>query len=126
MIQYYCLNGEIVPAETASLKVTDLAILRGYAMFDYFLFESRQPYFFDDYLDRFENSAKRLGLEVPISRENLKSQIFRLIETNGIDKGAIRLVLTGGYADDGYTPKNPNFVILQHAFPILQRQKMFQ
>ena len=117
MIQYYCLNGEIVSAESASLKVTDLAILRGYAMFDYFLFESRHPYFFEDYLDRFENSSKRLGLEVPVSRVELKSQIFRVIEANGLDNGAIRLVLTAGYSEDGYTPSNSNLIILQHFTP---------
>ena len=117
MIKYYCLNGEIVSAESASLKVTDLSILRGYAMFDYFLFASKHPYFFDDYLDRFENSSKRMGLDCPYSREEIKTQVFKVIEANGYENGGIRLVLTGGYADDGYTPKNPNFIILQEFAP---------
>lgn len=117
MIKYYCLNGEMVSAESAALKVTDLAILRGYAMFDYFLFASKQPYFFDDYLDRFENSSRRLALKIPYSRAELKNQIYKLIEANGHEEGAIRLILTGGYSPDGYTPADSNLVILQHFVP---------
>lgn len=118
MIKYYSINGEIISAETASLKVNDLSILRGYAMFDYFLFKSKYPYFFEDYLERFEHSSKRLGLKIPFSREGLKTQILKLIEKNGIENGAIRLVLTGGYSVDGYTPTNPNLLILQYSTPV--------
>lgn len=121
MINFYSINGEIVPAKTASLNVNDLSILRGYAMFDYFLFESKHPFFFDDYLERFENSSKRMALTIPYSRAELKSQVFKLIEANGYENGAIRLVLTGGYSTDGYSPSNSNLIILQHFAPIYSK-----
>lgn len=117
MIQYYSVNGEITPADSASLKISDLSILRSYAMFDYFLFKKGYPLFFDDYLARFKNSAERLDLPLPFPISDVKLQILKLIEANGLEDGAIRLVLTGGYSEDGYTPSTPNFLILQHQAP---------
>ena len=117
MIQYYSINGEITPAAKASLKVNDLSILRSYAMFDYFLFKKGYPLFFEDYLTRFENSAKKLDLELPFPISEIKNQILNLIQANGLESGSIRLVLTGGYSEDGFTPSTPNFLILQHQTP---------
>ena len=53
MIKYYSINGQLVPKEEASLGVTDLALIRGYGLFDFFLVKQGQPLFFDDYLDRY-------------------------------------------------------------------------
>ena len=38
MAHYCSLNGKILAQEKASLGVMDLAVLRGYGIFDYFLF----------------------------------------------------------------------------------------
>ncbi len=117
MIQYYNLNGERVPVNEAKLLVNDLAIIRGYGIFDYFLARRGQPLFIDDYLNRFYNSAEKMHMKVPLERPELHHAIQELIDANGQEEAGIRLVLTGGYADDGYTPKNPNLIILQHPMP---------
>mgnify|MGYP006279882101 CR=1 FL=1 len=117
MIDYYYLNGQLVPAKEATLRVNDLSILRGYGIFDYFLIRERRPLFIEDYLDRFLRSAETMHLAFPLSRQELRAAILELIETNGQREGSIRLVLTGGYADDGYTPRAPNLIMLQHAMP---------
>ncbi|MBK7871647.1 MAG: aminotransferase class IV [Saprospiraceae bacterium] len=112
MIQFYNVNGELVNAVEASLKVTDLATLRGYGVFDFFLVRSGVPMYVDDYVARFERSAGHLNLDLPISKEALKEQIQALIQVNKLDDAAIQLVLTGGYAEDGYTPVQPNLLML--------------
>ena len=112
MIQYYNVNGELVNAAEASLKVTDLATLRGYGVFDFFLVRSGVPMYVDDYVARFERSAGYLNLELPVSKEALKEQIKALIQVNELENAAIQLVLTGGYAEDGYTPVQPNLLML--------------
>lgn len=117
MIKYYSVNGEILPREQASLGVSDLAILRGYGMFDFFLVKKGQPLFFDDYLDRFERSARLLHLTLPFSREELRRQILQLIRANGEQEAGLKLVLTGGYSGDGYAPATPNLVIVQSPLP---------
>ena len=116
-IKFYNINGENVPAATATLGVTDLAILRGHGVFDYFQVRRGIPLFIDYYVNRFENSANAIALPLPISKEELKQRIQNLIDLNTLKEGAIRLVLTGGYPTDGYTPIEPNLLILQHHLP---------
>lgn len=116
-MDYYNINGEIVPANEATLGVMDLSILRGYGVFDYFLFKKSRPLFFDDYINRFEHSIAQAGLTLPITREELMQRIMHVIAANGTDHGAIRLVLTGGYATDSFTPNQPNLLILKHSTP---------
>ncbi|MBI1228261.1 MAG: amino acid aminotransferase [Bacteroidetes bacterium] len=113
MIKYYSINGELVPKEQASLGITDLAIQRGYGLFDYFVVKRGRPVFFEDYLDRVERSAKWLHLALPVTREELKQQVLQLIRANGEQEAGIKVILTGGYATDGYSPEKSNIVILE-------------
>ncbi|MFN7118490.1 MAG: aminotransferase class IV [Saprospiraceae bacterium] len=117
MIRYYNINGQIVSASDAALKVNDLAILRGYGIFDYFLVREGVPMFLDDYVSRFFNSAQLMKLDLAFSASEVKELIHELVEVNGVPEAGIRLVLTGGYADDGYTPEHPNLLILEHPMP---------
>lgn len=115
-MRYYNVNGEVVPSQEAVLQVNDLAILRGYGIFDYFLVMDGQPLFFEDYLDRFQRSAELMHLDLPGGRAELAGRIRQLIERNDMENGAIRLVMTGGYSDDGYTPKAANLLVMAHDF----------
>lgn len=116
MIRYYNLNGKLTEVAETRLQVSDLAILRGFGIFDYFLVKKHQPLFLTDYLDRFYGSAEKLGLTVPVSRSEITQQIRELIAANGHEDAGIRLVLTGGYAPDSYTPVDPNLLIMEHEF----------
>ena len=117
MAIYCSLNGKITAQEKASLGVTDLAVLRGYGIFDYFLFKYGRPLLEEQYLQRFYNSAEKMGLNPPLNQKELSRNIHELIAANGQGNGAIRLVLTGGYTPDGYSPSEPNLIVLQHPYP---------
>jgi branched-chain amino acid aminotransferase len=120
MIRYHLINGEPVEIAQASLGLQDIGILRGYGIFDFFLVRQGVPMFLEDYLDRFFRSAKLLELEIPVSREEFKRHLHALLDLNGIQDTAIRLLLTGGYASDGFTPaENPNWIIMQHSMPAM-------
>lgn len=116
MEKYYNVNGQLVPAAEASLKVNDLAILRGFGIFDFFLVWDHVPLFIEDYLDRFYRSAELIHLEVPASRAELKARIYKLIQVNGQSHAGIRLVMTGGYTSDSYTPVQPNLLVMHHDY----------
>jgi D-alanine transaminase/branched-chain amino acid aminotransferase len=89
-----------------------LAIQRGYGIFDYFVeMEGRIP-FLEDYLDRFYRSAERLNMEVPLERDMMKEKIGYLLQQNKFGTSGIKLLLTGGYSEDLYSPSSPNFMIL--------------
>jgi D-alanine transaminase/branched-chain amino acid aminotransferase len=70
--------------------------------------------FLDDYLDRFYRSAQILGLTIPVTKDEMGRQIYALTKANNTIDAGIRLLLTGGYSADGYTPSTPNYMILQH------------
>ncbi len=116
MLPIVYLNQQYLPKEAAALNVADLAILRGYGIFDYFRYQNGQPRFVEDHLDRFLRSAKLLSLEVPISRDELREVVQQLIVRNGGGDGGIRFVLTGGYSADGYTPTKANLVAMSYPF----------
>jgi D-alanine transaminase/branched-chain amino acid aminotransferase len=112
MGEYFFLNGEILPASKAALKITDLALLRGFGIFDFMRTHHKTPFLMDRYLDRFFRSARLLDLEVPFTREYIQKIINQLLDKNQIFEAGIRMVLTGGYTENGYTPSSPNFFIL--------------
>ena len=116
-MHFYFVNDSLVPADEASLLVGDMAIQRGYGIFDYFKTVGGAPVYLDDHLDRFLYSADRMRLELGRSREDLKAMIGTLLERNRIADSGVRLTLTGGYAADGYSVAPANLVITQKALP---------
>ncbi len=55
---------QFVPEDKASLFVGDLAIQRGYGVFDFFKVVDFVPVFLNEHLDRFYFSAKEMRLKV--------------------------------------------------------------
>lgn len=88
--------------DKAHVHITDLALLRGYGIFDFFRLVELQPLFLDDHIERFFNSAGFLRLPCPVGREELKSMILEIIRENQIPNSGVRLVLTGGESPNGY------------------------
>ncbi len=117
MLPYCYVNDQLLPSARATLGVNDLALLRAYGIFDYFLVRQGCPMFLPDYLDRFYDSAECLHLDIGLAKQALSDRIHRLIEANGEREAGMRLVLTGGYAEDGYTPTTPNLLILAYPQP---------
>ncbi|AKD03991.1 aminotransferase class IV [Pontibacter korlensis] len=110
---YAYVRGQVVPLDQAFLHISDLAIQRGYGVFDYFRVHNGRPVFLDDYLMRLQESAKALHMEVPLSDEELKEVILDIISKNDIPVSGIKMILTGGYSANGYDPAEPSLVILQ-------------
>jgi branched-subunit amino acid aminotransferase/4-amino-4-deoxychorismate lyase len=105
------IHNNFVPYRDASLHVSDIGLQRGYGIFDYFLEVGGRIPFLEDYLDRFYDSALLLNLEVPLTRDLLKEKIIFLLQQNKLGNSGIKLLLTGGYSDDLYSPSVPNFMI---------------
>ncbi|WP_341837864.1 aminotransferase class IV [Chitinophaga pollutisoli] len=105
------INGAIVPENEARVLISDLSIQRGYGIFDYFRARAGQPVFLEDHLDRFYHSASVMRLTPEVDRERLKHLLAELIEINGAPHAGVRITLTGGYSENGYTPATPNLLI---------------
>ena len=112
--KYVSINNEFVLAADAKVGVGDLAMHRGYGIFDYFKVVDGRPIFMEDHFNRFYKSAKEMHLEVTLNRDELRKTIAGLMEKNNMPNSGIKLLLTGGYSDDGYKMGKPNLIILQY------------
>lgn len=111
--QFVFINNEFTEAEKASVAISDLALLRGYGIFDFLKTIDGKPLFIDDHLQRFFYSASQMHLPVGKTLDELKAIIHALMLKNNLSVSGIRLTLTGGYSADGYTVATPNLIITE-------------
>ncbi len=131
MAHYGYFNGTIAPTDQLTVGVADLGLLRGYGLFDYFLTYNGRPFQWDWYWERFQNSATRLHLPLPLGKDETHAVVMNLIERNAelgetVVDTAFRFVLTGGYSADSITIEQPNLLILTeaiHPVPPVQYQQ---
>lgn len=112
----YFLNGAFLPESECKITVTDLGLLRGYGIFDFFKAVNGNIIFLEDHLDRLAFSTQQLDLKVPYTKEELKTILSQVIQKNTHPLLGIKIIVTGGYSLDGYTPTNPNFIIIAKPF----------
>lgn len=117
------INNDFFEEGNAVVNISDLAVQRGYGVFDFFRTRNNKPLFLDDYLDRFFRSAKEMFITLPVNRAQLQNAIYVLIEKNDISDSGIRITATGGYSTDGYTPVQANIIIQQHPLNPLPKEK---
>lgn len=97
---YSYFNGHLVPFEDLNLHVTDLLFQRGYGVFDYFRSREGKIPWLNDYLDRLFSSLDISGIEVDMDRERFVSVLHKLQQRNGLEDGAFKVIVTGGYSDN--------------------------
>ena len=112
------VNDSLIPSDEANLNIADLAVQRGYGIFDFFKTIDGQPVFLEDHLDRLFRSAVLMRLELKQSRDEIRSKIKRLIESNNLNDSGIKVILTGGFSTDGFNIAEPNLIISQQGFQI--------
>ncbi|WP_017731004.1 aminotransferase class IV [Nafulsella turpanensis] len=108
---YFFINNRIVSSTEEALQLSDLGLFRGYGIFDYFRTHEGKPFLMRQYLQRFRRSGKDLRLELNLSDEELEATILELIKLNGRSESGVRLLLTGGYSENTFTPSTPNLII---------------
>jgi len=113
MNRWTYINKAFIPETDACLHISDLAIQRGYGIFDYLKTIDDKPIFLKEHLERFYYSAAQLHLPIEQKREELSAIIHELIQRHNMGTSGIRLTLTGGYSPDGYNIAAPNLIITQ-------------
>lgn len=117
----YFINGEFLPENETNISVNDLALLRGYGIFDFFKAVQGKVIFLEDHLARLNYSCGQMGFEIPYSNEQLKKLIYKLIEQNTKPLLGIKIIVTGGYSLDGYSPTKPNIIMIAKAFNYIDK-----
>lgn len=119
MAKFCYLNGKILPFTKTSLPLNDLGILRAYGVFDFLRTYNGKPFLFDEHLHRLRNSAREIGLPLPLSLTKIKAIIAELLKKNGLSESHIRIVITGGPSPDSITPFSPTlFILIEECKPL--------
>lgn len=116
--RYISINNELYTEEEAKISVSDLAIQRGFGIFDFLKTVNYKPIFIEDHFNRFYHSAKEMNLELPFSRIELRNAVNQLLEKNNIANSGLKFILTGGFSPDGYQISTPNLIMIQTPFEI--------
>jgi branched-chain amino acid aminotransferase len=105
-------NGQWVHPQEASLSVNDIAVLRGYSVFESLRTYDRRPFRLDEHLDRLYHSAEIIELKIPWPRDHITDVVKEIIARNAYRHAAIRLLVTGGESEDGILPSGPPKLIV--------------
>ena len=88
----------------ASISIKDIAVLRGFAIFDFLRTYEGRPFRLEDHIDRFYNSASLMGMTPKYSKEEITRIIHEGIKANGFPNTYIKFIQTGGISPDGFMP----------------------
>jgi branched-chain amino acid aminotransferase len=88
------LDGKVLPADEATIGVTDLGLLRGDGVFEVISVYDGRLFALEDHLRRMANSAQNLRLEIDLGA--VQADIDALLAEAGPVTGAIRFFVTRG------------------------------
>jgi branched-subunit amino acid aminotransferase/4-amino-4-deoxychorismate lyase len=86
------VDGHVLPAEEATIPVTDEGLLRGDGVFEVVRVYQGRPFAFDEHLRRMATSAQNLRLELDVRAVAQDAQ--GLLDAAGAFDGALRLLVT--------------------------------
>lgn len=112
MIKYCYFNGKIISLEKAVLPVYDLGIVRGYGAFDFFRTYNGKIFHIKEHYARFKISLKEIGLKFDLSFKDFEEICYKLMKLNKMKDSSFRILMTGGYMNDGLLSTKPNLFIL--------------
>jgi branched-chain amino acid aminotransferase len=88
------VDGTVMPADEATIGVTDPGLLRGDGVFEVVAVREGRPFAIDDHLRRMATSAQNLRLEIDLNA--VRVEIEALLAEAGPVTGAVRFLVTRG------------------------------
>ena len=110
---WWYIGGQWMHPDKATISINDVAVLRGYSVFESLRTYDRRPFYLDLHLTRLYRSARLIELEIPWSSKQIAEIVREIILRNTYRHAAIRLLVTGGESEDGILPSGkPVLVVL--------------
>ena len=107
------VDGRWVHPNEATLSINDIAVLRGYSVFESLRTYHRRPFHLAEHLKRLAHSAELIDLEIPYTRDFVDTVIQEVIVRNSYTHATIRILVTGGESEDGTLPSGkPTLAVL--------------
>lgn len=109
------INGQFLAPEEAKISVYDHGLLYGDGVFEGMRCYGGNVFRLEEHLKRLDESARAIGLELPISLQQLAADTNETVAKNGIVDGYIRLLVTRGAGPLGLDPfkcSDPQVIII--------------
>ncbi|MBS0621104.1 MAG: aminotransferase class IV [Verrucomicrobia bacterium] len=107
----FYVNGAFVQEDEAKISVLDLAILRGFCVFEYMRTYRGKPFHLEDHLLRLKHSATQIGLQLPHSLEEIAEIVYTLLRSTPSPESSIKILITGGISPDQFYPSAQSSLI---------------
>jgi branched-chain amino acid aminotransferase len=109
------INGKLYDKPDAKISVYDHGLLYGDGVFEGIRVYSGKVFRLKEHVDRLWDSARHIGLEIPMSREQMVESVLETVKANNKIDGYIRLIVTRGAGTLGLDPRktsDPQIIII--------------
>ena len=109
------IDGKFFPQSKANVSVYDHGFLYGDGVFEGIRIYNNSIFMLDEHINRLYDSAKAIGLKIPLSKAELRNAVTQTHKVNGLKDGYIRLIVTRGVGDLGIDPgkcPKPSIIII--------------
>jgi branched-chain amino acid aminotransferase len=97
------VNGDLRPRAEAVVSVFDSGFVLGDGVWEGLRVHDGHPAFLDQHLDRLEQGAKALLIDLGLTREQLAAAVYDTLRANGMTDGVhVRLMVTRGVKSTPY------------------------
>jgi len=116
---YVYIDGKFLKGAEARIPVYDHGLLYGDAVFEGIRVYDGKAFKLDEHLDRLYDSAKGLMISVPLTKDEIKQVIEKLLELNQLREAHARPIVTRGSGRTGINPDRatrPSVIVM--AYPM--------
>ena len=112
------VDGKLTPRVDAKVSVYDSGFMMGDGVWEGIRLVNNNWLFIDDHIDRLYEGAKAIDLDIGLSKDKLKEELFKTQEANKMtDKAHARLMVTRGvkskpFQKPSYSLNGPTLVII--------------
>jgi len=96
------VNGTVLPADQARVSVLDNGFTFGDSVYETLRTYGGRPFHLDKHLARLRRSSGRLGIQVPLSDEELGRRLREVLAAAANPESYIRFIVTRGVGDISY------------------------
>lgn len=114
------LNGILLPSAQALVPVNDRGFMYGDGLFETTRVFNGRPFRLAQHLERMVRGAEYLKIPLPYSPKEIQKFAGQLVEANALPDAVLRVTLTRGAGERGYTPgatTTPTLVMSLHPLP---------
>ena len=111
----YHVNGDLVPAEDATVSVSDRGFKYGDAAFETLRAYGGEPFAWEAHADRLERTCDTLAIDHGLGRDDLRTRVDETLAANDLEEAYVRLSVTRGVQPGKLQPApevDPSVVVI--------------